>query len=237
MNIPFFRTAPWANSLMLIGVSGALASAALAQESTPAPAATPEASVSAAAPAPQPAWKSIAVYPPVIKLSAKSDTQHVIAVATREDGVTQDVTRMAEWKFSADTVADWKDFVLSPKGDGTAELTATWNGQTAKATIESTNSSQVRPISFERDVMPVLTKVGCNTGSCHGAARGKDGFRLSLFGTIPSAIITVSLAKSVYVASILRYPTKAFCSSKPPGLFSTPAVRKWSLVANITTPF
>ncbi len=33
--------------------------------------------------------------------------------------------------------------------------------------------------------MPVLTRSGCNTGSCHGAARGKDGFRLSLFGYDP----------------------------------------------------
>src|SRR6185295_6757402 len=41
------------------------------------------------------------------------------------------------------------------------------------------------PISFRRDVMPVFMKSGCNTGSCHGAARGKDGFRLSLFGFDP----------------------------------------------------
>ena len=33
--------------------------------------------------------------------------------------------------------------------------------------------------------MPVFMKAGCNTGSCHGAARGKDGFRLSLFGFDP----------------------------------------------------
>ena len=36
--------------------------------------------------------------------------------------------------------------------------------------------------SFRLDVMPVFLRAGCNTGSCHGAARGKDGFRLSLFG-------------------------------------------------------
>jgi len=34
-------------------------------------------------------------------------------------------------------------------------------------------------------VMPVFMRGGCNTGSCHGAARGKDGFRLSLFGFDP----------------------------------------------------
>ena len=39
--------------------------------------------------------------------------------------------------------------------------------------------------SFRRDVMPVFFRAGCNTGSCHGSARGKDGFRLSLFGFDP----------------------------------------------------
>ncbi len=41
------------------------------------------------------------------------------------------------------------------------------------------------PISFRLDVMPVFMRSGCNTGSCHGAARGKDGFRISLFGFDP----------------------------------------------------
>ena len=42
-----------------------------------------------------------------------------------------------------------------------------------------------RPISFKLDVMPVFMQAGCNVGGCHGAARGKDGFRLSLFGFDP----------------------------------------------------
>jgi len=41
-------------------------------------------------------------------------------------------------------------------------------------------------ISFKRDVMPILTKAGCNTGGCHGSARGQDGFHLSLFGYDPA---------------------------------------------------
>jgi len=40
-------------------------------------------------------------------------------------------------------------------------------------------------VSFRRDVMPVLFRAGCNSGTCHGAARGKDGFMLSLFGYDP----------------------------------------------------
>ena len=36
--------------------------------------------------------------------------------------------------------------------------------------------------SFRRDVMPIFFRAGCNAGTCHGSARGKDGFMLSLFG-------------------------------------------------------
>jgi len=40
-------------------------------------------------------------------------------------------------------------------------------------------------IDFENDLIPVFTKVGCNTGGCHGAAIGRGGFRLSLLGGNP----------------------------------------------------
>lgn len=41
--------------------------------------------------------------------------------------------------------------------------------------------------SFETDVIPVLSKAGCNSGACHGAAAGRGDFRLSLFGADPQA--------------------------------------------------
>ena len=41
-------------------------------------------------------------------------------------------------------------------------------------------------LSFRRDVMPVFFRAGCNSGTCHGSARGQDGFRLSLFGYDPT---------------------------------------------------
>ncbi len=39
-----------------------------------------------------------------------------------------------------------------------------------------------RPPTFERDVQPLLTRGGCNSGPCHGKARGQNGFALSLLG-------------------------------------------------------
>jgi hypothetical protein len=43
-----------------------------------------------------------------------------------------------------------------------------------------------KPVSFRLDVMPVFFRAGCNSGGCHGAAAGKDGFHLSLFGYDPA---------------------------------------------------
>jgi len=42
-------------------------------------------------------------------------------------------------------------------------------------------------IDFDHDVIPVLNKAGCNTGACHGAAIGRGGFKLSLYGSDPAA--------------------------------------------------
>ncbi|HUG20240.1 MAG TPA: hypothetical protein VMM56_14745, partial [Planctomycetaceae bacterium] len=38
---------------------------------------------------------------------------------------------------------------------------------------------------FDNQIIPVLTKAGCNTGACHGAAVGRGGFKLSLYGGDP----------------------------------------------------
>ena len=48
----------------------------------------------------------------------------------------------------------------------------------------STESSS-RPVYFGTEVVPILTKLGCNGGGCHGKATGQNGFRLSLFGFEP----------------------------------------------------
>ena len=42
------------------------------------------------------------------------------------------------------------------------------------------------PVSFELDVMPILTARGYNQGACHGKARGQNGFQLSLLGFDPA---------------------------------------------------
>ncbi|MCR9293744.1 MAG: DUF1549 and DUF1553 domain-containing protein, partial [bacterium] len=130
-------------------------------------------------------WRSLQVFPQEVRLSGREDFQSMIAIAERSDGVTQDVTDLVDWKIEHEAVADYQDFRVLPKSDGESSLTASWMGMEAKGKILVTEAERPKQVSFHLDVMPVLTRSGCNTGSCHGAARGKDGFRLSLFGFDP----------------------------------------------------
>src|SRR5882762_9645765 len=44
-----------------------------------------------------------------------------------------------------------------------------------------------RQFNFENDIVPILSKFGCNTSGCHGKAEGQNGFKLSVFGFDPGA--------------------------------------------------
>jgi hypothetical protein len=53
------------------------------------------------------------------------------------------------------------------------------------ALFASDSLAAERPVSFPTEVVPALTKLGCNSGGCHGKAEGQNGFKLSLFGFEP----------------------------------------------------
>src|SRR5258707_4691895 len=46
---------------------------------------------------------------------------------------------------------------------------------------------QPRPFNFENDIVPILSRFGCNSSGCHGKAEGQNGFKLSVFGFDPNA--------------------------------------------------
>jgi hypothetical protein len=72
---------------------------------------------------------------------------------------------------------------VTPRGDGTAVVTATIAESAVKAKIVVQDFATVPPVSFEHETLPVLARSGCSGGACHGAPNGKAGFRLSLFGS------------------------------------------------------
>jgi hypothetical protein len=56
-------------------------------------------------------------------------------------------------------------------------------GLIAVSISQATETS--RPLNFANDIVPILTKGGCNGGGCHGKASGQNGFKLSLLGFEP----------------------------------------------------
>ncbi|CAN5404557.1 DUF1549 domain-containing protein [soil metagenome] len=127
----------------------------------------------------------LAVYPPEIRLESKRDRQSVVVQLTEANGLTRDVTATAQYTLADAKLAKRDGAMFTPLADGATELTVTHAGQTVKVPVTVTKAAEERPVSFKLDVMPVFLRSGCNSGACHGAARGKDGFRLSLFGFDP----------------------------------------------------
>jgi hypothetical protein len=129
--------------------------------------------------------QKIDVYPPDVSLNSSRDRQSFIVQGTYSDGVTADLTAQAAVSFANPALVRVENATVYPVADGATEMKVEAAGQTVVLPVQVKDSAADRPISFKLDVMPVFTKAGCNTGSCHGAARGKDGFRLSLFGFDP----------------------------------------------------
>jgi hypothetical protein len=128
---------------------------------------------------------ALAIYPPRIQLESARDYQSFISTIRRPDGVTLDTTDQGSWELSDPAIARIEGNRLLPLADGQGELIYRYAGAESRVPVVVSGAATRPPITFTRDVIPAFTRAGCNTGSCHGAARGKDGFRLSLFGFDP----------------------------------------------------
>ncbi|MFG0319935.1 MAG: DUF1549 domain-containing protein [Planctomycetota bacterium JB042] len=129
--------------------------------------------------------RALRLDPPRIELSSADDRQTVVVQATLDDGRTLDVTDRARLRLDDPRPAALVDQTVTPLVDGRTSLTASYGGRSATVPITVTAAHLRRDVFFRSDVLPALTASGCNTGTCHGSARGQDGFGLSLFGFDP----------------------------------------------------
>jgi len=106
----------------------------------------------------------------------------VVAVNQGEIGPVIDP---ADWKIESSdpNVVRVKEGLATATGNGQAELIATHSdGSVAAVSVQVSDFDQPRQPSFRHDVQNIFSKIGCNSGACHGALAGKGGFRLSLRG-------------------------------------------------------
>lgn len=159
----------------------------------------------------------VEVVPDRVQLHGSSLQQQII-VGTEVDGRNMDLTSVAKFAVEDAGIA-----VVSEDGF----VQAVGPGETViRIVTEHGNASVpvvvdgIRPpgfIDFENDVIPILTDGGCNSGPCHGKARGQGGFKLSLFGFDPEfdfgALSRESRGRRVFQTS----PERSLLLLKPSG--------------------
>ncbi|MBI5766417.1 MAG: DUF1549 domain-containing protein [Verrucomicrobia bacterium] len=133
----------------------------------------------------KPALVDVKVFPADVNLQTAQDRQSLVVQAIYDDGVTRDVTDKAGFTVAHRSIAKLERGVVVPVADGRTELRVKFAGKALAVPVKVEGAKVAEPVSFTKDVMPILTKAGCNSGACHGSSRGKDGFHLSLFGYDP----------------------------------------------------
>jgi WD40 repeat protein/mono/diheme cytochrome c family protein len=139
---------------------------------------------------------SLAAEPASIRLSSDAPHHGILVSAKLSSGFELDVTPQV--KFSRSRNAP---FNISPDGEiiavktGQGVLTAKLGKNEVEIRVEvesgtaadKTRDLPAAPTSFLRDVLPALSKAGCNAGACHAKADGQNGFKLSVFSYDPKA--------------------------------------------------
>ena len=74
---------------------------------------------------------------------------------------------------------------VTPLKSGMAAVQVTHGDAVVQVSIDVSGMAGGSPVSFQKDVMPILSKAGCNQGACHASQYGKGGLKLSLLGYAP----------------------------------------------------
>ncbi|HEX6987455.1 MAG TPA: S-layer protein, partial [Planctomycetaceae bacterium] len=127
----------------------------------------------------------LVVLPESVTLSGP-EAFHRLLVMDRRGGELAGEAEGVTFSIGDEAVATVEKGVVRPVGDGTTTVTATTaDGRSASASVTVEKSAEPFAWSFRNHVQSVLTKAGCNSGACHGAAAGQNGFKLSLRGYDP----------------------------------------------------
>ena len=162
----------------------------------------------------QAAPAKLTLYPQSVTLNSRESRQQLLAQAS-VDGKGEDWTRNAIWTSSNPSIVEVDAAgMVAPKSDGEATITAK-QGETS-ATLQVKVNGYTKPFAwaFREHVVPVLSKRGCNQGSCHGALAGKNGFKLTLRGYDPEVDYDVLTRQSQGRRIVLADPEKSLLLQK-----------------------
>ncbi|MEY2408679.1 MAG: hypothetical protein QOF48_1349 [Verrucomicrobiota bacterium] len=108
----------------------------------------------------------------------------MLVLGVVEGGKTIDLTAQATFRTDAACVEIGELGYIRSRTNGMAEIVVRAADREARLPVK-VEGAEERPVRFVREIQPILAKAGCNQGTCHGSAKGKNGFKLSLRGYDP----------------------------------------------------
>jgi hypothetical protein len=131
----------------------------------------------------QPAVRGVSAFPAKLAIKGTDDAPQVVVTGDRESGKPIDLTGDATYSVADAKIARVDETGrVFPLANGRTDVTVEYAGHSAKVPVTVSGMEVAQPISFPNEIEPVLTKLGCNSGGCHGKIQGQNGFRLSLLG-------------------------------------------------------
>jgi hypothetical protein len=125
---------------------------------------------------------SIEVWPERVELDGRFAYRQLLVTGRTAEGESVDLTRLAIIEPRQVAVKVSATGVVRPEADGEGALLVRFGEHRAEVPVAVRSASEQPEVDFIRDVTPAMSKLGCNAGTCHGAAAGKAGFQLSLRG-------------------------------------------------------
>jgi len=129
---------------------------------------------------------TIHVEPTEVRLVGDLDRVQIVVTAGNATERSIDITAEATYESLLPAVASVSaSGRIAPKTFGTGVVRVTYTTETVDVPVLVSASGSGHPVSFIEDVVPALTKAGCNQGACHGGQFGQGSFKLSLLGFAP----------------------------------------------------
>jgi len=164
------------------------------------------------------AAESLAILPSSFTLTGPEARQLLLVEEVNNQQFTGQVTDGLTFVSSNPHVLAIQEGVAVPIANGQAKITVTVGQRTATAEVTVTAFAAPFQWSFRNHVEAVLAKAGCSSGACHGAASGKNGFRLSLRGYDPDGDYRTLTRQARGRRIVPSDPGRSLMLTKPTGL-------------------
>jgi hypothetical protein len=154
------------------------------------------------------------VLPSEIVLDGPRARQQIVVLGHHQDGRLWDWTRQAKLTPSGSQIRV-EQAIVYPQSDGQTALVVEVQGQRATVPVKVQRANADVPVSFSMEIIPVLNKLGCNQGACHGAQYGRGGFKLSLLGFDPISDYAEIVRSAEGRRVVLSEPERSILLAKP----------------------